>query len=214
VIAESRLSVRRSAPLGLTLGLVWLTGVFTSSVLVARFSTEDYASWHDALTRSAFAFFGWGWFLTFAIVVGVNIAGCGLLQWSRPRSQWLPWALPLIAVVLTVLLDAATRLLDNTQWVTAEGAAEAARTANVASLASLVIIAATAWFIGSTLRRRDRHFQDPEPRLVRLTIVERDAPERSTSTAHNCSCSRATPPERRRCRLMFYAKCTQCTDTS
>jgi hypothetical protein len=149
------------------LGLVWLTGVFTSSVLVARFSTEDYASWHDALTRSAFAFFGWGWFLTFAIVVGVSLAGCGLLQWSRPRSRWLPWALPLIAVMLTVLLDAATRLLDNTQWVTAEGAAEAARTANVASLASLVIIAAPAWIIGSTLRRRDRHSQDPEPRLVR-----------------------------------------------
>ncbi|MDB6426197.1 hypothetical protein [Curtobacterium sp. 20TX0008] len=141
--------------------------MFTSSVLVARLSTEDHASWRDALTRSAFAFFGWGWFLTFAIVVGVSIAGCGLLQWSRPRSHWLPWVLPLIAVVLTVLLDAATRLLDNTQWVTAEGAAEAARTANVASLASLVIIAATAWFIGSTLRRRDRHSQDPEPRLVR-----------------------------------------------
>lgn len=167
MIAENRLSVRRSAPLGLTLGLVWQTGVFTSSVLVAQFSTEDHASWHDALTRSAFAFFGWGWFLTFAIVVGVSVAGCGLLQWSRPRSPWLPWALPLIAAVLTVLLDTATRRLDNTHWVTAEGAAESARTANVASLASLVIITATSWFIGSTLRRRDCHVQDPEPRFVR-----------------------------------------------
>lgn len=135
--------------------------------MVARFSTEDHASWHGALTQSAFAFFGGGWFLTFAIVVGVGLAGCGLLQWSRPRSSWAPWALPLIAVVLTVLLDAATRLLDNTQWVTAEGAAEAARTANVASLVSLVIIQAAAWIIGSTLRRRDHHVHDPKPRFVR-----------------------------------------------
>lgn len=161
------MSARRSAPLGLALGLVWLAGVFSSSVLVARLSVEDAASWHDALIGAVFAFFGWGWFVTFAVVAGVSVAACVLLQWSRPRSVWLPWALPLIVVMLTALLDAATRLLDNTQWVTAEGAAEAARTANVASLVSLVIVAAAACVTGLILRRRDRSTQQPELRFVR-----------------------------------------------
>lgn len=150
------MSARRSAPLGLALGLVWLMGVFSSNVLTARLGAADRVSWHDALKASVFAFFGWGWFVTVAVVAGVSVAGCVLLQWSRPRSVWLPWVLPLIVVMLAVLLDAATRLLDNTQWVTAEGAAEAARTANVASLVSLVIVAAAACIAGLILRRRDR----------------------------------------------------------
>lgn len=141
--------------------------MFSSSVLAARFSAEDRASWHDALTGAVFAFFGRGSFVTVAVIDGVSVAGCVLLQWARPRSAWLPWALPLVVVMLTVLLDAATRLLDNTQWVTAEGAAEAARTADVASLASLVIVAAAACITGLILRRRDRFKQQPELRFVR-----------------------------------------------
>lgn len=161
------MSARRSAPLGLALGLLWLAGVYCSSVLVARFGAEDRASWHDALIGAVFAFFGWGWFVTFAVVLGVSLASCVALQWSRPRSVWLPWALPLIVVMQTVLLDAVTRLLDDTQWVTAAGAAEAARTDNVASLVSLVIVAAASCLTGLILRRRDRSTRRPELRLVR-----------------------------------------------
>ncbi|GAA3342539.1 hypothetical protein GCM10017714_31360 [Curtobacterium pusillum] len=153
---ECRVSARRSAPIGITLGLAWLVGAFFSNALVIRFGAEQQASWDDALTRSTFVFFGWGWFLTLAIVAALSVAGCLLLQWSRPRSTWLPWALPLIAVMLTVLLDAVTRLLDNTQWVTAAGAAEAARAADVASVAALAIVLVLTTVIGMTLRRRDR----------------------------------------------------------
>ncbi|WIA97006.1 MULTISPECIES: hypothetical protein [unclassified Curtobacterium] len=150
-----RFSDRRSAPLGIVVALSWLAATVLGNLLLVRYWPTEQASWSNAATRTAFAYFGWGWFVTFAILIAISLAACLLLHWSRPPAAWLPWALPLTALLVTLSLDICFRLFTRTQYVTAAGTAEAARQANVASLMTLTLAVLITAPLGLLLRKKD-----------------------------------------------------------
>lgn len=152
---DERVAVRRSALIGLVGAGLWLAASIGVNIALLRFFPAQRASWSEAVTRTMFGYFGWGWLLTVAMILGVAAAVCLLLQWARPAGRSLVWAVPLAVTLPVTLLDGLTRVATHTQWASPADAAEAAREANVASLSILAVVSVTSTVLGVFLAACD-----------------------------------------------------------